>query len=673
VRKTPEQIRQEEAQNRLYPELKLAREAGKIHAGNPAEWRKVNAKYKAAEETIDSEIIQIGRGKNVADSLMLIRANTDAMQFQLRMALDDFKNEKRRLPIISGQSEAQRDADEKIVRGLIKGNPTANPALQPWTRNDMESALLGNHGPVFQRAMLRVLTPSERESYDNMVMLAQKSQEPALIRMQHAIDASEYGFRHNDQKAKDQAKSIVESIAAVDPDTFKSSPEILGALKQADAGKQIDVATGRAAAVAFSEAAKTTIDQSGNGIADIFVPGSSVAMESVGLSLLGEKGHIWKVPFLGGAFGGSAESNTQVINQLAAAQMKNAGEAKAEKEQLEKDAHTQLRGLLGDITGTVATYASEWGLKKGIQYLAGEAPLPLYVKAPLIGLSLLMGAETNNLVSGRDDFKSSMLRNAVASGSTFLSIKEFQRLPLNQNLSEGVLARFGKAGEISGKQLAAQLEKGGMEDGISFLGRHNPMNFIPLKFAPLAEGASKWNPLSRLQYVGFGGERTAQAFADGVMTLGEYKARQTTGKILGSLTIGYGFGASNRGAELATGGHIDGKKYHTVGDYLHDMHTAGLNSALATAVTIPYIVAPSMRCVLPERLRSGITAAVTNGFEHLPGVNAASATSALGTASLLYARPLMDTNLRVGHSIAYTNAYEQARKELHATQHKTRR
>jgi hypothetical protein len=672
--KTSDMTKAQDDQDKLFPEMKLARDATDASG---SDWKAADAKFKAAEEAIDKEIIQRGQGKDVAESLAKVNQNIESMKMQLGMALADFQAGRRDLPARQGQDAAGKDADAKIIRAAMNGDANAKPPVAAMTQMDMLQALMGQKGPQMQAAMQRVLTDSERDTVNNMAVLAQKAQNVSLIRMQHAIKASEFGFKAGVDPAeaaaaKAEAKSVVESIAKVDPVTYSQSPEILGAIKQAERGDQMKVADGSAAALAFSEAAKDTIQKTQTGIVDWMVPGASLAVNSIGVATTGH--YVSEVPLVGGLFGGSKEATAKLVDQEAMMILSNAQEAQRLRDQTVNDGHSQLRGLLGDVGGVATTFATGYGVNKGIQYLAKDAPVSPYIKVPLIvGTALATGGLANNAISGHELLASrGFIRNTVASGTTYAAIKGLEYMPTNRPLSAATLEKFAEKGVVVapgttglelGEAASAQLAQ---STGASKLvqiaqaapARLNPLNYTPLRIAAAAEGQSAWNVLGRVQWAGWGGDATAQLFASGGMNLAEYNTRLFASKALTTFGIGYGFGSLNKGAAILSGEHLDGKKYDSLGAYWTDMNQAGLQSGLASSLMIPIMG----KAMVPQSWQRGVSNGVTSLFAKIPGVDAAAATTALGSASLMWARPTMDATSRWGEATIYDNIYQQAQK-----------
>jgi hypothetical protein len=235
--RTPEMERQaklQEAQDKLFPELKLASEAAQLSSSS---WTAASVKFKEAETAIDKEIMQRGQGKDLAESLEKVKAAADSMALQLCKALTDFKDGRRELPDSPGQDAAQKNNDARIVRAVMNGLPGASPPVPAMTQEQMLQALVGQRGPELQQAMHRVLTDSEIDLARNMAILAQKAQNVSLIRLNHSVTAKEFagradndadqGIKATAAKVREEAQAVIKDVAKVDPATYNSYKEML--------------------------------------------------------------------------------------------------------------------------------------------------------------------------------------------------------------------------------------------------------------------------------------------------------------------------------------------------------------------------------------------------------------------------------------------------------------
>lgn len=83
------------------------------------------------------------------------------------------------------------------------------------------------------------LSASEKEQRSKLETLLKQIDSIAMTRYRYAIALNEHGHNRNDPAAKAKAIEILRSIQDVDPETF-NSPEVLGALIQAERGTKID-------------------------------------------------------------------------------------------------------------------------------------------------------------------------------------------------------------------------------------------------------------------------------------------------------------------------------------------------------------------------------------------------------------------------------------------------
>lgn len=103
------------------------------------------------------------------------------------------------------------------------------------------------------------LTESEKEQLGKMQVLLKQADNAALVRYQYALMLNGYGHANKDEAAKAKAIDTLNSIKDVDRETFAASPEIAGALKQANDGRRIDPE--KAAVEAFIDAANEHVSK----------------------------------------------------------------------------------------------------------------------------------------------------------------------------------------------------------------------------------------------------------------------------------------------------------------------------------------------------------------------------------------------------------------------------
>lgn len=91
----------------------------------------------------------------------------------------------------------------------------------------------------------------EKAQRSRMELLLKQVDSITMVRYLYAVALNEHGHRHNDPEAKAKAIAVLKSIQDVDPETFKRSSEVQGAIVQAEAGRKITP-------LAFNTAAETT-------------------------------------------------------------------------------------------------------------------------------------------------------------------------------------------------------------------------------------------------------------------------------------------------------------------------------------------------------------------------------------------------------------------------------
>ncbi|MBX9722443.1 MAG: hypothetical protein K2X81_13680, partial [Candidatus Obscuribacterales bacterium] len=155
--KTKDMIKEEEEFKTRFPELVLAREAMALQG---KDWTKADAKFKAAEETIDKEIMRLGKGSDLPDSLQNIRQEIAKTSLELTKAIEDFKNNKREL---SGEKGPDKDFTTQLIRDVLNGNGKQ----ESMTAQDILDALSGAKGPQLQAVMQKILNKEENEKLEN--------------------------------------------------------------------------------------------------------------------------------------------------------------------------------------------------------------------------------------------------------------------------------------------------------------------------------------------------------------------------------------------------------------------------------------------------------------------------------------------------------------------------
>lgn len=143
--------------------------------------------------------------------------------------------------------------------------------------------------------------------------------------LKHVQTLSQSGFELNDQGQKDSAKELLRRMKAERTDIFYSDPDLVGAWRQAEKGLPIDLAHGKASAMAYAEAAKDSITYIlSSSLSDHVVPYSSLFPHKT-MDLLGIKCSDLSVvgSMISFVFGDPHELDDRINAQLMLTQMKN--------------------------------------------------------------------------------------------------------------------------------------------------------------------------------------------------------------------------------------------------------------------------------------------------------------------------------------------------------------
>ena len=655
----------------IYPELKFVEQAQKALADKTKDPK---AAYAEADKFFTQGTAAID--KEVADrgGIDKLKQSRDAIGLQLGMALSNFEKGVRGLP---GPDSPEKAAAEKRIRESIKGS----------SPEQLLEALKGNFGPEVQQNLLATLTESDMTMVQNFSQLSSKIQNYSAIRMMHAVAASEYGHKNNDQKAKDQAVELIQSIRKLDPQTFSESADFQGALKQAQDGRVINLKDDRAAAIAYSEAAKRTIAASQTGLIDqLGLTGTSALVNGITVSLTGH--YISDIPYVGGIlaspFGGGKEAEERAVKQEALAILQNKEEAQMQRDAVVKEGTSALKGIAGDVTGVATTFATGYGINYGLNALTALSNVDPRLKlgVAVVG-GLAAGGLTNNAIRGEDllSYKG-YVRNTGGSALTYAAVRGFSAIPTKQALSEATLAKLGEKyaveGGLKGTTAAALAPELATASGLNtatrigdaLTHRLNPLSYTPFKVGLTAagtEGATWLKPWTKVaaSYVGWGGERTAQMLASNAISLGEWQARRAGAQFVGTLGTGYMFGAGYQATKIASGDRIDGKNYSDWKQWGTEMNTAGLQTGMASALFIP--IAGSMARYVPgftgleTRIGGGVTSLLTK-------IGAPEAAAGVGSAALVWTQPTMESSQKAGLAAVYDHAYEKAKVKAAETE-----
>lgn len=672
----------QEKQNKLFPEIKLLKEAQEILAKDPKNWAAADAKFKEAAAAIDAEIKEKG-------GLDRVRQDINSIESQLRMSMEAFVKGSRSIPGADGPEKEQlekqlREVCKQIMDQDVPGKPGEKVGV-----NGLMNALRGGNGEQLQAVLAKTMTETDRQMMQNMLILEDKQSNVSNIRLAHAIAASEYGHKNNDKAAKEQSIAILESVAAVDPVSFKQDPNILGAIKQAKDGKQMDLTDGKARAMAFSDAAEKTIAATQMGLVDqLVLSGSSHLVNGLTVKATGH--YLSDIPLVGGIvsapFGGGREADEKTINQLMMVQLQNAEIAKQERDRIENKGNSALRNILGDVGGIATTFGTGYGtnlLLNGLQATSSLDPRLKFATSAIVGIGA--GSLANNAIRG-DDLLSykGLIRNSAGSALTYMAVKGLRSLPTQQPLSEATLGKIGTEFAVEGglkgttaHAISSEITQVAGKSGITEALKHrlNPLSYTPYQIGTNA-GASWFKPWEKfaINNVGWGGEKTAQLLASRTMSVAEWQARRAGSQFVGTMAAGTLFGSGYQGAKIAAGERIEGKDYSNPTTWLKEMGESGLQVGLASALTLP-LTASALRPLGLGRVENFVGSQTANLFSRVPGVAAEAVpglVTATGNAALLLTQPTMKGFEHWGNAQVYVHQYEQAEKRLADMKAKTR-
>lgn len=456
-------------------------------------------------------------------------------------------------------------------------------------------------------------TASEKEQFQKMQLMSKQLENIALVRFKYALVLNEHGYAHNDDAAKAKAIDTLKSIRTVDERTFAGSPEIQGALKQAEDGKKINMDT--AVPEAFVTAAQNTISSHGSGLIDWAIPAGSAGANL----LVGRVGGVFgkpdttasDIPVVGPVlFGGGKQVQDKVVQQLAEAYIRNPNGTQTVVDQ---QVAAGTNGLWD-----IGTDALAIGVGLGTKYGAGKylSRFGTPGKVGALALGFAGAGLTKDLAAdGQLGTGKDWLRGGGLYAGSMLVMKGMAMNPSRATLAEGTLAGVGKtmgglelkAGATGAsmtaelwatrtalqKELALATTEAARKEAINvqlallerqlgsgmtrFGARLNPLNYTGFQFN------GGWLP----RYVGFGGERTAAALADGTMSFAQYNARRGAGTLFSKGGTAFLFGAGREGLYIGTGKtRADGTPY-TLNGAIKEMGSSGLQTALAATIMLP--------------------------------------------------------------------------------------
>lgn len=239
----------------LYPELILTRQALDALAdrSDPKKaWENANAFFHLAG-------VQVERYIEYQGGISKIFHNVNQLAEELYKGIDEFKQGKRGfdLPEFAG-----KQLEEERLRELVKD----------FDKKDMLASIRGEKGQDLRTAFFNVFNIEEKEMLSEVDLALNKVELLSSIKLQQALAANKYAVENKDLTARVLAENVLKSIAATDPDTFKSSLEIQGLLLQSERGEAMDLTEGKASATALAEEAKKTIITKVSSVDALFNP-----------------------------------------------------------------------------------------------------------------------------------------------------------------------------------------------------------------------------------------------------------------------------------------------------------------------------------------------------------------------------------------------------------------
>ena len=260
---------QQAEEARVYPELTLTRQALDALAdrSNPRQsWENANVLFHLAEVQVEKYIEYQG-------GIPKMFQNVNQLAEELYKGIDEFKQGKRGFNV---PDYPNKTIDEERLREQIKN----------FSKKDQLAAIRGEKGPELRLALFNALDTEQKEILGEVDVALNKVELFSSIKLQHALAANKFGVENNDPGSRVLAENILKSIAATDPDTFRTSPEIHGLLLQSERGEPMDLTQGKAIATAMAEEAKKTIVTRVNSVDALFNPEARKEASEQALSYL---------------------------------------------------------------------------------------------------------------------------------------------------------------------------------------------------------------------------------------------------------------------------------------------------------------------------------------------------------------------------------------------------
>lgn len=417
-------------------------------------------------------------------------------------------------------------------------------------------------------------TDQEKKDLDRLRVVTEQANNVSMIRMQYGLMLNKYGHENNDEEAKKRAIEVLKDIEVVDKDLFLQSPEIQGALRQAQQGKKIELSS--AVSEAYTGSALATLANSNSGsVVDFLLPGVQPGLTTA-LRPLGTTPS--EIPLAGPVlFGDRKKPEEAVVKQLAQAYLSN---PEATKRAIDQQVQAGRSGVW-EYTTDGAAVAAGWLTKYGVQRALTRAPG--WGKVAGLGLGLVTaGATKDYLADGEMGTGTDWLRGSGMFGGSVLLMRGLNMNPSRTALTEGTALGVEKRLGLEGLSAA---RTGGQLSETVFAANAGGSRWYRAAqyFNPSTYTGFTWGG----RYVGFGGERTAAALADGTLSFAGYNARRAIGSAANTFGMAYAFGAGREGLYIGTGQKMaDGTPYTLEGALAH-MNSSGLQAGMTATLVMP--------------------------------------------------------------------------------------
>ncbi len=236
-----QEAREQEA--RLYPELSFSKRAADVlaaAAGTAREkWDQANALFHVAE-------IQVEKYIDLQGGIQKMFHKVSQLADEIYNVMDNFVKGNRGMKI--------PDSPEKPIQ-----EDSLRQQLKSLNKDERLAAMRGEKGSALREGIFKICDDEEKDAFNEIDIALNKVQLHSSIKLQHALAANKYAAENNDISAKILSENILKSIAALDPDTYKNSPEIHGLILQSERGERMDLSEGKALSTALTAEAQKVI------------------------------------------------------------------------------------------------------------------------------------------------------------------------------------------------------------------------------------------------------------------------------------------------------------------------------------------------------------------------------------------------------------------------------